>query len=287
MFRALFGIAPKLEADGSYSPSKLALKLATADYTDYSPVAYKPFMGEPSRVLVVLTEQKKMTMRNGKDFSTGNHPVETLVPLLHLRQAGFKFEIATPSGKPACLEHWAMPQKDQTVLNLYNDLKPQLETPKSLTSIANELTRDSLDYCAIFIPGGHGAMLGLPESEALGSILNWAHETQTLTISICHGSAALLSTRAGGESFLYNGYEMAVFPDSVDRQTPMLGYLPGQMPWELGVTLKELGTKIINTKADDTCCLDRELVTGASPVAANKLGKLATKTLLSKLNTPQ
>jgi len=44
---------------------------------------------------------------------------------------------------------------------------------------------------------------------------------------------------------------------------------------------------IINTKADDTCYLDRELVTGASPAAANKLGKLATKTLLAKLNTPQ
>ena len=37
------------------------------------------------------------------------------------------------------------------------------------------------------------------------------------------------------------GYKIAVFPDSVDKQTPMLGYLPGHMPYELGKELRKLG----------------------------------------------
>ena len=30
-----------------------------------------------------------MKMQNGKLFSTGNHPIEALVPMLHLKNAGF------------------------------------------------------------------------------------------------------------------------------------------------------------------------------------------------------
>jgi len=35
MLKKLFGIAPKLEADGSYSPSKMALKMGVPEVTDF------------------------------------------------------------------------------------------------------------------------------------------------------------------------------------------------------------------------------------------------------------
>jgi molecular chaperone Hsp31 and glyoxalase 3 len=37
-------------------------------------------------------------------FSTGNHPVEMLLPMHHMDQAGFEIDIATLSGNPAKLE---------------------------------------------------------------------------------------------------------------------------------------------------------------------------------------
>jgi len=39
---------------------------------------------------------------------------------------------------------------------------------------------------------------------------------------------------------------MAVFPDSVDKQTPMIGYLPGAMPWRAEEKLRELGANVVN-----------------------------------------
>ncbi len=98
MLKKLLGLAPKQESDGSYSPSKVALKLATQEKTDYKPVPYEPYTGKRTKILVICTEVKNMEMKNGKLFSTGNHPVETLVPMLHLKHAGFEFEIATPTG---------------------------------------------------------------------------------------------------------------------------------------------------------------------------------------------
>ena len=69
-------------------------------------------------------------------------------------------------------------------------------------------------------------------------------------------------------------------PDTVDKQTPMIGYLPGHMPWRLCEKLTDLGVKIVNKKSDNSTCIDRKLITGASPLAANELGKLAANTLL-------
>ena len=85
------------------------------------------------------------------------------------------------------------------------------------------------------------------------------------------------------QDFIYQGYQMTVFPDSVDKQTPMIGYLPGHMPWKLNEKLTELGAIIVNKKSDKSTCIDRKLITGASPLAANELGKLAANTLLKAL----
>ena len=283
MLKKLLGIAPNLEADGSYSPSKLALKLATVDNTDFENVSYTKYHGSKSKILVIFTEQKNMKMQNGKLFSTGNHPVETLVPMLHLKNAGFDFEIATPTGKPVVLEMWAFPEKDEQVKSLYNAYKSSFERPKNLQDFAATSLSAQESYAAVFVPGGHGAMLGIPEDKNVRKVLNWAHEKELFTVTLCHGPAALLATTLNDQKFLYAGYNMAVFPHSVDKMTPKIGYLPGPVPWELSEKLASLGATIVNAKADKTVCLDRKLITGASPLAANELGKLAAETLLKEL----
>ncbi|MFT6138546.1 MAG: molecular chaperone Hsp31 and glyoxalase 3 [Vicingaceae bacterium] len=282
MLKKLLGIAPKLEPDGAYSPSKLALKLATVQKTDFENISYEKYQGKKSKVLVIFTDQKNLKMKNGKLFSTGNHPVEALLPMLHLKNAGFDFEIATPTGKPVVFEMWAFPEKDEHVKAIYNDLKSHFEKPLKLTDFIENSLNDVASYVAVFVPGGHGAMIGIPEDKNVGKLLNWAHESNLFTITLCHGPGSLLSTTLNDRKFIYEGYKMAVFPDSVDKKTPMIGYLPGQMPHGLSEKLKSLGANIVNTKSDKTVCLDRKLITGASPLASNELGKLAAKTLLKE-----
>ncbi len=283
MIKNILGLAPTLESDGSYSPSKLALKLATSNKTDYEHVVYKKYQGSKSKILVIFTEQKNMKMQNGKLFSTGNHPVEALLPMMHLKSAGFNFEITTPTGKPVVFEMWAFPEKDENVKNFYEEYKSEFEHPKKLQDFVDMSDAETESFTAVFIPGGHGAMLGIPEDKNVGKILSWAHENNLFTITLCHGPGSLLSTMLNDQPFIYKNYKMAVFPDAVDKMTPKIGYLPGQMPWGLSEKLKSLGANIINTKADKTVCLDKKLITGASPLAANNLGKLAAETLLENL----
>ncbi|MGF1706350.1 glyoxalase III HchA [Enterovibrio baiacu] len=283
MLKKLFGLAPKRESDGSYSPSKLALKLATSDKTDYEAAAYIPYVGNRSKVLVIFTEQKNMEMQNGKQFSTGNHPVEALLPMLHLKNAGFDFDIVTPTGKPVVFEMWAFPNKDDNVIAFFNEYKSRFEQPGSLEDFVNTSLSESDAYAAVFIPGGHGAMLGIPEDVNVGKVLHWANDNGLFTVTLCHGPGALLATSLEGNEFLYAGYKMAVFPDSVDDVTPKVGYLPGKMLWGLSKKLESLGVTLMNSKSDNTVCIDRQLITGASPLAADALGKLAANTLLDSL----
>jgi molecular chaperone Hsp31 and glyoxalase 3 len=274
---------PKLEEDGSYSPSSLALSLGTVSKTDFEDIKYTKYEGDKSKVLVIFTEEKNLEMKNGKLFSTGNHPIEALVPMLHLKNAGFDFEIATPSGKPVVFEMWAFPEEDANVTAIYNEYKSRFEKPKKLTEfIANSFANDS-SYAAVFVPGGHGAMIGLPADKNVGKVLNWAYQSDLFTITLCHGPGVLLSTALDNQKFLYDGYKMAVFPDAVDEMTPMIGYLPGHMKKGVSERLKNLGVTIVNTESDKTVCVDRKLITGASPLASNELGKLAANTLLKEL----
>ena len=45
MLKKLLGIAPKSESDGSYSPSKLALKIAVPSKTDFENISYQKYQG--------------------------------------------------------------------------------------------------------------------------------------------------------------------------------------------------------------------------------------------------
>lgn len=285
VIKNLLGIASQPTDDGAFSPSPLALKLATSDVTDYEKIVYDK-LNKKYKILMLCSEQANVPMTNGTYFSSGNHPVETLVPMLHLQSAGFEFDVVTPTGKPVKFEMWAMPKKDKNVQAIYQKYKAQFDKPKSLAKLAKNNFKDIDDYIAIYIPGGHGALLGLPEDKNVGNLIGWAFEKDLFTLSICHGPAALLAAAPVKKSkpFIYDGYKIAAFPDRVDRQTPLVGYMPGRLTWFFGKKLQKLGVTIINTKADKTCHADRKLVTGASPKAANEFGKLAATTLVNYLS---
>lgn len=289
------GLEPQETAAGIYIPSTSSLKLAAPNKTNYDNTEYDtPYTGN-KKILMVCTEQQYMTMENGNKFDTGNHPVEMMVPLLHFKKAGFEVDVFTPTGDPVKVEQWAMPEDDEDVKAIYNEYKSKLENPNSIAGfVANDMT-DSDDYAAIFIPGGHGAMLGLPEDKNLGELLRWAVDKELFTLAICHGPAALLAANlASADSsepqdksdsdFIFKGYEIVAFPTGMDKQMPKIGYLPGTMPWYFGEKLESLGVTISNKLMTGQTHQDRKLISGDGPLAANDFGKLSAKALLEALN---
>jgi len=264
--------------EGTYDPSPFTLFMATSKTSDYVKQDLSSKYEGRKPILVVCTDEGDMKMANGKVFSTGNHPIEMLVPMLHFRDAGFTFDIATRSGKPVVLEMWAYPSKDEAVLALHDEVRSMMDQPKSLDDVK---TLD--DYAAIFIPGGHGCMINLPSSVALGKLLNEAHRRGLPTVTLCHGPSVYLSTSlqgTGQTECAYKGYKTCCFTDKTDAFTPKIGYLPGPMPWKVQEAIEAQGVEVVNAGESGQVMQDRELLSGDSPKAAHNLGVLAAPVLV-------
>lgn len=78
----------------AFFPSPYSLSQYTSPKSDLAGADYpQPYTGT-RRILVIGTDERYLKTENGTLFSTGNYPVETLVPMYHLHKAGFEFDIA-------------------------------------------------------------------------------------------------------------------------------------------------------------------------------------------------
>ena len=269
--------------NNAFFPSPYSLSQFTAPKSDLSGADYpQPYKGGRWKVLMIGADERYLLMKNGTMFSTGNHPIETLLPMVHMDKAGFEFDVATVSGNPVKFEYWAFPKEDAEVKAFYDKYKAQFKAPLKLEDVVKDGLGADSDYIAVFIPGGHGALIGLPHSQDVKAALQWALAQDKHIVTLCHGPAALLAAgldEPGGQSPL-SGYKICAFPDSLDAQTPEMGYMPGAMPWFMGEKLKAQGLEIQNKDIAGHTHVDRKLISGDSPLASNKLGQLAAQALL-------
>ncbi|MGE8122591.1 glyoxalase III HchA [Pseudomonas fulva] len=269
---------PDAAENNAFFPSDYSLEKFTSTKSDLSDAEYPtPYRGS-KKILMIGADERYLLTDNGSFFSTGNHPVETLLPMYHLDAAGFAFDVATVSGNPVKFEFWAMPREDQTVGEFFNKYHAQFKQPQRLSDV---LAAGLDSYAAIFVPGGHGALIGIPDSTEVGDVLKWAAEHERFVISLCHGPAAFLAV---GDSDMYRGYRICAFPDALDATTPQIGYMPGHLTWKFGERLKSLGFEIVNEDITGAVHRDRTLITGDSPLAGNNLGKLAAEILLKEVS---
>lgn len=120
----------------------------------------------------------------------------------------------------------------------------------------------------------------MPFDENMGKLIKTIKDTDRFFVSICHGPAVLLAAK-NTKPHPYEGCKVACFPDSGDKMSPNLGYMPGVQTWYYGEKLiSECGITIVNTQADSTMVQDGKLFTGASPMAGQKLGTAVAEALL-------
>lgn len=269
----------------AFFPSEYSLSQYTSPKTDFDGVKFESaYTGGKYKVLMIATDERYLQMQNGKLFSTGNHPVETLLPMLHIHEAGFEIEVATLSGNAAKLEMWAMPAEDKAVQDIFQTYLPKLQKPHKLADILPQVVAEDSPYIAVFIPGGHGAFTAIPHSREVANILHWAVGHNRFIITLCHGPAALVAAAEHG-TFPFSGYSLCVFPDALDEGANIdIGYMPGRLPWLAAERLQSLGMQVLNGGISGQVHQDRQLLTGDSPLAANQLGILAADVLLQAVN---
>jgi putative intracellular protease/amidase len=248
------------------------------------------------KVLIILSDAHSFPLHkktsNGEQEivpqESGFFLMELAKPLQKILDAGYEVTFASPQGKT--------PQPDpnsESLLafagNFYerkreNELIERMKSdngfssPRSFKTISDE---ELQSYAGVFIPGGHAPLADLGEDAELGRILLHFHKKQLPTAVICHGPYALLSTKLSSEGkFAYAGYKLTSWSDAEEKMMETLWR--GKVDKTEG-TLRENGADMVEGLAEKVgyITVDREVISGGNPMAANPLGDQFLKMMSS------
>lgn len=234
--------------------------------------------GTAKKILVVMSSENKITLKDGIVHPTGYFLSELGVPLKALFDAGYEPVFATPKGNPPVMdavsdnEMWfggdkARLDEMKAFVNRFTGLRHPYK-------LADLLNVDPSQFAGMFVPGGHAPMEDLVRDRNLGRLLRLFHQASKPTALICHGPIALLSARDSNGEWPYSGYRMTSFSTAEEKQEEpgednVLGgfvkFYPDQALSEAG------GLVTVAPKWQANVVRDRELITGQNPFSDKEL----------------
>ncbi|WON78401.1 type 1 glutamine amidotransferase domain-containing protein [Serratia sp. UGAL515B_01] len=254
------------------------------------------------RVLVLLSGENQLLLKDGKTYPTGYYLNEFGVPADSLLKAGYELVLVTPNGKAPSVDERSvdplyfsgnrneMLRTQSVVQNLPGISKPQV--------LAEVLAGDLTQYAGLLIPGGHAPLIDLANNPQVGELLKYFHTAGKPTAAICHGPITLLSAQDNPKAFeagliegkqpqannwIYQGYRMTIFADAEERvfenslKGDKIRYYPAK-------AMATAGGKLEQAKAwTPNVVVDRELITGQNPFSDHALAKA----LLAQLQSAQ
>lgn len=243
-------------------------------------------MSSSKKVLIIVADADHFPMQktSGQDAGqevtqpSGYFLMELAKPLSKLLDAGYEVAFASPEGKEPVPD----PNSESLLAfagNYYerkreNELMDRMKkengfsAPRKLSDIKDEELKN---FAGVFIPGGHAPITQLGDNKDLGRILEHFHKEHKPTGAICHGPMAFLSTKVSNGEFAYKGYKITCWSDQEEKMMETM--LGGDIP-KVESQLAEAGADMQTGLGEKAgyITVDRELVTGGNPFAADALG---------------
>lgn len=209
---------------------------------------------------------------------TGLWLEELAAPYYAFIDAGYEVEIASIKGGKVPVDPKSQKSSGEGPPLVERFLKDE----KASAQLANTPSIDTLKvtrYAALFLPGGHGTMWDLPESQTLARAIVSTLERGDVVAAVCHGSAGLVNARFENGEPVVKGREISAFTNSEEEAAG----LAGEVPFLLETRLGELGARI--HKAPDfqpLAVADGNLITGQNPASSEIVAKFVVKQLKLK-----
>ena len=219
------------------------------------------------KILMVVTNHDRID----DEHPTGLWLDEYAIPRRVFRDAGFEIVTASPKGGKAPVD----PRSTEEG-KIDREALAELENTTMLLEAG-----DAGGYDAIFIPGGHGTMFDLAESQALKTLLSEFDAQDKIVGAVCHGPAAFVDAiRAGESRTLVEGRRITAFTDSEERAVK----LDKLMPFLLASKLREQGATVIeNSDWSDHVEIDGTWITGQNPQSSDSAARAVVSALSSRV----
>ncbi|MBK5567662.1 MAG: type 1 glutamine amidotransferase domain-containing protein [Ensifer sp. SSB1] len=270
---------------------KMLMKLAAT-----TAIVLSATHADAGNILVVLSDENRLDLKDGKVFETGFYLNELMQPVKAFLDAGHEVTFATPKGMAPSVDRTSIDKMyfggDEAAMReseaLLGKLKITSPTETSVVSLSRVAQIGYDHFDAVYVPGGHAPMQDLLVDANLGQLLRQFHMGGKTTALMCHGPIALLSTLSESAEFtgelaagrqtvadtgwIYAGYRMTVFSNGEEEMAkPLLK--GGEMKFYPQDALALAGGMIANgdTPFQSNMIVDRELITGQNPASAAKV----------------
>src|SRR3982751_4000714 len=169
-----------------------------------------------AKVLFVVSGATYWVLKDGTRYATGYWAEEFANPYKIVTDAGHDVVVATPNGVTPNVDMMSLRPEmaggPQGALELEAIIRSaeEMRRPLKLSDVRLE------DYDAVYLPGGHGPMADLAFDADAGRLLTAQLESGRPLFIVCHGPAAMLSTRIRGVS-PFNGYRVTCFTNEEEE----------------------------------------------------------------------
>jgi putative intracellular protease/amidase len=224
-------------------------------------------------ILMIITSHEKLG-DTGKP--TGVWAEELTTPYYALVDAGHGVEFASPlGGTPPFAEGSVKGNVDEnegSVKRFLSDVAAMAKfntTQKTVDVIAS-------NYCAVFLPGGHGTMWDTAFDAATAAIVGASFDANKPVAAVCHGPAGLVNaTRSDGKSILF-GRKVNAFTNEEEAAVGLMDVVP----FRLETKMRELGGVFESGPMWGAYAVrDGNLITGQNPASSALVAKLVVDAL--------
>jgi putative intracellular protease/amidase len=132
-------------------------------------------------------------------------------------EAGYRVEIASPSGGPVHADSWSDP-RDESAYSSYDMISLGfLNSPEHTKLLENTTAiRDvnPANYSAVFFVGGQGPMYTFYDNRCVHDLVREFYEEDKVTAVVCHATCMLLKVRLSTGNLLVTGRTWTGFANS-------------------------------------------------------------------------
>lgn len=237
-------------------------------------------MAKTKRILIIVTnvpEYELVGYRTGLWLGELTHFWDVA------EEAGYKMDIASPSGGPVPLDPESLIISEVThTIGMEGDISKRYEDRTFMNLLRN--TRkvsevNAADYDAIYMTGGHGVMFDFPKSAALAELTAKFYESGKIVSAVCHGPAGLLEVKLSDGDRLIKGKDITGF----SWKEEVMAKRDHAVPFSLEEELQKRGGKYGKALVPFTSHVveDGRLITGQNPGSARAVGEA----VVAKLRT--
>lgn len=223
------------------------------------------------KILFVVTAASRMG-----DESTGFWFEELSAPYYVFTDAGKTVDLVTLTGGEAPVDARSLSEnEDERAENVKRFLADEQAMSKLRhTGRVADVNFD--DYDAVFFPGGHGAVVDLPEDRELADKVARAFEAGKVIGAVCHGPGGLLGARTRDGRSILDGRRVNGFTNEEEEAVG----LTGKVPFLLEDRMRELGGQFERGAMFEPYAVrDGNLVTGQNPQSSEVTAKKVLEAL--------